>query len=368
MLATPPSDGGAARSGEEQAATAYRPAFYPGVPAAAYAATVSVSAGEEAGSLDVLVGRVPVTSLEARLARDGEPLAYPALILVPQETGEVGLQVDTSPSVRPLRFAHVPAGRYDVIGSALEASPSGVLERLWAMATVDVDGTTPVEVPLTLGPGARIEGRLVSGGAASPVADLPETWLWPFDANYPSGILPFGGTLVASPTGEFTIAGIAPGRYVLQFGRDRSSQVAGWSNLHFVIAGQDMADLPIDLRLGDRYTDVEVVLSNRTSELQGTLSDESGEPRFDVTLVAFPTDSRYWWTGTRRVRLARPDTSGFYLIRGLPEGEYFLAAVSGRLPDEPTDPRWLGALTGASVRVLVSDGGRTVQDLRAGSK
>jgi hypothetical protein len=131
-----------------------------------------------------------------------------------------------------------------------------------------------------------------------------------------------------------------------------------------MVQGQDYADLPMDLRAGDRIPDVEVMLSNRTSELQGLLTDADGSPRFDVTLVAFPADSRYWWTGTRRIQIARPDTSGFYLMRGLPEGEYLLAAVTGPLPAEPGDPQYLGRLTGAAVPVLVIDGSRTVQDLR----
>ncbi len=371
LLATPPAEAvpdGAVRTEEGQPRLAYQAAFYPGVTAAAYAATVTVVAGEDARGLDVLVRRAPVTTVEVDPVSDGRPLAYPAAVLVPEAVGEVGLEVDTSPSARPLRFAHVPAGRYTVIGSALEASPSGVLERLWSRAIVDVDGSTPVEMPLALGPGARLEGRLMAGDKPLSGADLPETWLWPIRADYPTGILPFGGTLVAGASGEFTISGIAPGRYVMQFGRDRSSQIAGWSVRRVMVAGQDLADLPIDLRLGDRFTDVEVVLSNRESELLGTLSDATGAPRYDVTLVAFPADSRYWWTGTRRIRLARPDTSGSYVMRGLPEGEYLLAAVAGPVPDEPTDPQWLGALSGAAVRVLVSDGGRTVQDLRVGSQ
>jgi len=368
MLLATPFAGGLDAEGqrsEEGSETAFQASFYPGVTAAAYAATVTLAVAEQAVGLDIRVARVPVAPLVATLTRSGhEPLGYVAAILVPQDVGDVGVQADTSPSARPLRFARVPAGQYGLIGSALEAAPDGTLERLWATRTIALDGETPAELAIDLTAGGRLEGRLVSEGDSVSPGDLPETWLWPVGGGRPEGLLPFSGTLVMGRAGAFTISGIAPGRYVLQFGRDGSSQVSAWSVRHVMLAGQDVADLPIDLRLGDRYQDVEVVLSNHRSELAGTLTDTTGRSRSDVTLVAFPIDSRYWWTGTRRIRLARPDTTGFYVMRGLPEGEYFLAAVSGPLTAEPTDPQWLGGLTAASVRVLLTDGGRTVQDLR----
>jgi 5-hydroxyisourate hydrolase-like protein (transthyretin family) len=344
--------------------TAYQMTFYPGVAASAYAATLTLGTAERASGIDIVVRRVPVTSVRATLARAGrDPVAYVSVLLLLQDAGEAGLLVDTSPALRALGFPRVPAGRHVAIGTALAPSASGALERLWAVAYVDVDGRTPVETALDLMPGAVVEGRVVGGGSV-PGGDVPETWLWPVDRDRPDGILPFGGTLAQQPSGAFAITGIAPGRYVMQFGRDAASQASGWSIRRIMLQGQDYADLPLDLRAGDRIPDVEVMLSNRMSELQGLLTDANGSPRFDVTLVAFPADTRYWWTGTRRIQMARPDTSGFYLMRGLPEGEYLLAAVTGPLPAEPSDPGYLSQLTGAAVPVIVTDGGRTVQDLR----
>ena len=367
VLAAPFADRPAARGADEPAETVPVPTFYPSAAAAGYAATVTVAVADTATGIDVIVTEALVTTLSATLTRNGrDPAGYLALLAWPEDSGEAGLQVDTSPTARPLGLARMQAGRYVVVASALEAPSGDAIERLWATHTIDVDARAPVEIAIALGPGALMEGRLVFEGATGQVGELPETWLWPLDGDRPDGILPFGGTVITRPSGEFTVSGIAPGRYVLHVRRDGSSQVAGWSIKRVVVGGQDVADLPMDLRAGDRLSDVEIVMSNRASELAGTLTDTDGRVRFDVTLVAFSADSRYWWTGTRRMRLARPDTSGFYLVRGLPAGEYLLAAVTGPLPGEPSDPQWLAGLTAGAVTVLVTDEGRTVQDLRVG--
>jgi hypothetical protein len=351
------------REARDEPEAAYVAAFHPGVGMLTQAASVMLAPADRASGIDIVVWRAPVAPVEVTLARSGPaPLAYLSLTLMPEEIGEVGLQVDSSATLRPLGFARVPGGRLVAIASALEASDTGALERLWALGSVSVDGRTAVKASLRLEPGAVMEGRLIVEDGAGPAGELPEVWLRPLDAGRPDGILPVGGVFTWQPSGGFSIAGIAPGRYLLQCGRELAP-AGGWSISRVVVHGQDQADVPIVLGTGERLSGVDVVLSNRASELQGTLSDEDG-PQSAVTLVAFSADSRDWQPWTRRLRLARPDTSGFYLMRGLPAGEYFLAAVAGPLPAEPTDPQWLSALAAGAVRVLVTGGGRTVQDLR----
>jgi hypothetical protein len=314
--------------------------------------------------VDVTLGASPVTGVSVRL-RGGGLLVYPSVVIVPEEIGDAALHADTSPTDRLLGAERVSAGRYTVIGTALEvASGSTALDRRWASQSVDVDGRQPVDLALDLGPGASIEGRVVLGAGAASVVEPPDNWLWPWDEDRPLGLLPFAGTLRSTAGGAFAISGIAPGRYVLQFGRNAAAQPAGWAIAEVRMSGADVADLPIDLYSGDRHADVEIVLTGEETELAGTLTDAAGQPRFDVTLVAFATDSRYWWTGTRRIRLARPDTGGYYVMRGLPAGEYLLVAVSGALPVEPADPQWLGSLSAGALTVQLPPGGRVVQDLK----
>lgn len=367
VLATPFVEGPVVRAPDELEETSYGPAFYPSARAAVSAAVITLMAGEQASGLDIVLERDGVAAVEVTLTRGGRgPLGYVAAVLLTPNLGDVAMQVDTSPTTRTLQFARVAAGEYELVGSALEAAADGRLERLWARRAFTHDGRTPGHLALELEAGASLEGRVVFEGNGSGLAGLPDTWLRPVGGGRPDGVLPFAGTLATGTNGAFMISAIAPGRYLLQPGRDSASEMPDWSISHVSVQGEDLADLPIELRAGDRYQGVEVRLTDQRSELAGMLTDQTGRARFDVTLVAFPVDSRYWLPGSRRVRFVRPDTSGFYLIGGLPAGEYFLAAVSSAVPDEPAEAGWLGDLAFAAVRVRVSEGGRTTQDLRFG--
>ncbi|HUF48012.1 MAG TPA: carboxypeptidase-like regulatory domain-containing protein [Vicinamibacterales bacterium] len=342
----------------------FGPTFHPGARGAAQAAQVVITAGRDVHGVDISVDQSPVTEVSVRLHGGGGTLVYPSLVIIPEEIGDTALRADTSPTDRPLGSQQVGAGRYTVIGTALEVTSSSTLERRWATRSVDVDGRQPVDLVLDVGPGASIEGRVVLDGGVTATVEPPDNWLWPWDDDRPLGLLPFTGVLASGAGGTFAITGIAPGRYVLQFGRNAAAEPSGWSLASVLFGGQDVVDLPIELHAGDRHTDVEIVLTSQGTELAGTLTDAAGRPRFDVTLVAFAVDSRYWWTGTRRIRLARPDTAGYYRMRGLPAGEYFLVAVSGAIPVEPAEPQWLGSLTAGALTVELLPGGQVVQDLK----
>jgi hypothetical protein len=347
------------------------PVFYPGVTTPTQAVPVVVGAGDQVPGIDIVVSPRPVTGLTATVTSGSRrAMQFASLLLMPESVGDVGAHVVTAPDPTPapttvLQLPAVAEGRYVLMASALEARDDGTLERVWARESVDVDGRTPVRLSVELRPGATLSGRAVteSGGAAG--SGLPDTWLWPLADAYPAGVLPFTGTLEVESSGEFVLAGIAPGRYLLQFGRDSGPQARAAIG-RVMLSGSDIVDLPLDLRVGDIYTDVVVTVGSQLGEIGGLLTDQAGQPRHDVTMIAFAVDSRYWWPGTRRIQTARPDTAGEYVVSGLPEGEYFLAAYAGALPENTADGQWLGGLSAQAVRLAVRNGARTEQSLRAG--
>ena len=58
--------------------------------------------------------------------------------------------------------------------------------------------------------------------------------------------------------------------------------------------GRDVTDTPIDLRSGQRLSNVAVVFTDKLSEINGTLTDDRGTPITDYTVLAFPADSSLW--------------------------------------------------------------------------
>jgi len=66
---------------------------------------------------------------------------------------------------------------------------------------------------------------------------------------------------------------------------------------------------------------------------------------------------------SRRVRSLRPATDGGFSLKGLPAGDYYIAALTDVEPGEWYDPAFLAKLIATSAKVTVKDGAKTVQDL-----
>ena len=83
-------------------------------------------------------------------------------------------------------------------------------------------------------------------------------------------------------------------------------------------------------------------------------------------IVVFAVDRERWRPRSRWIRAARPATNGVFEIAGLPPGDYLLAAVTDADEGEWFAPRFLDALVPGAVRVTITDGQTTTQNLRAG--
>jgi hypothetical protein len=100
----------------------------------------------------------------------------------------------------------------------------------------------------------------------------------------------------------------------------------GWA-VAAISLGRDRPEGPIELRNGEQLSDVQVRLTNRVTTVAGTLTDDSAMPVADGTVIVFTSDRRRWFDGSRFVRAVRPDQTGRYQVKGLPNGEYFAVAL-----------------------------------------
>jgi hypothetical protein len=172
-------------------------------------------------------------------------------------------------------------------------------------------------------------------------------------------------------TGEFTVSGLVPGRYVIGnapfFGASTASVIWGLESV--AIDGKDVTDLPITISPESVPKEVSVVLSDRFQELSGRLTDAEGKGVSDYAVMMFPVNDAYWVSGSRRIVIAQPGTDGRFAIGGpgpalLPAGEYYLAAVTDVSKDEQYDPAFLQSIVPAAITVTLVPGARQMQDLR----
>src|SRR4029078_5186507 len=95
---------------------------------------------------------------------------------------------------------------------------------------------------------------------------------------------------------------------------------------------------------GQALAGVTFTFSDRLTEVNGTITDDRNTPVTDYTVLAFPTDEQFWNAQSRHIMTTRPDQNGKYQLRGLPAGDYYLAAVDPEKQGEWFEPDFLEKL------------------------
>jgi hypothetical protein len=144
----------------------------------------------------------------------------------------------------------------------------------------------------------------------------------------------------------------------------------GWTLARIIASGVDVTDAVLPFGTRDQsLDDLEVVLTDRITEIAGAVVDDRGHPSLDATVVAFVDDSASWYAHTRFVKIADPGTDGTFAVRGLPAGSYLVAAINGtdvaNIGDELDTPGFLESLVAGATRVTLSEGQRATLTVRA---
>jgi hypothetical protein len=111
-----------------------------------------------------------------------------------------------------------------------------------------------------------------------------------------------------------------------------------------------------ELRSGEEFSGVQIVVSNNVTTVVGVLADDKGAPLTDGTAIVFAHDSDRWAEDSRFVRSARPDQQGQYQIKGLPAGEYLAVAVDYVQEGMWNDPEFLESLRRYAQRMTLNEG------------
>jgi hypothetical protein len=360
----------------------YLSTYYPGVTALSGAVTITVGPDSERLGVDFsatpvragqVVGRIvnmpeqrvgviknesgttswtTATRLSAT-SQDPSDLADPGASPSADVAGENG----------EFRLRNFSPGRYRILAwtqtfiqsvVGRSAGPGGIPKEpvLWGHAIVDVDGPSTPQIAIVLQPARTISGRVefdlsAAGSARQDVSVFAASRLPHPGAERPQALV--------DPDGRFVITDVIPGRYTLG---------ASVFVKNAVVNGLDALDLPFEVPEDDDVANVVLTVTDRISEMSGTVTWPAGGSAADYTVIIAPVDRRYWTPGSRRIQFSRPTSTGRYVIRGLPAGNYLLAAVNDLETGGQYNPEFLAALAGAAVPVTITDGGRHAQDIR----
>jgi hypothetical protein len=233
-----------------------------------------------------------------------------------------------------------------------------------------MEGTEVEGIVVPIEPGASFSGRIVFSGTSKPPTNLSglRAGFMPTEGIDGSGAIrtiAFMPTVLARADGTFDLVGLPPGRFRFTvFGPSLNN--TNWV-LHSAISGsRDLLDGIVEIAPGGPPSELVVTYSDDAAELSGTLQTAAGAPASDVFVIAFSTDRAAWGAGARRVQAVRPGVDGRYVMKGLPPGEYYLAAVTDVDQDEWQDTTFLSELMPASIKLTITGSEKKVQDLRIG--
>ena len=350
----------------------YAPVFHPGATDIGAAGAVSLKASEERNGVDITTQLVPTATIRGIVTDPTGTL--PPMLSVSVVPAGAHVEMLAGAGVRGMSGTPRPDGSYSLsgiapgaytviaqLGRGRGAGPDAPVK--WASADVVVNGRD-LDVPLTLQPGVRIEGRVVFEGAQPTPAELQTLAFLLVPPGSGGQLLSAGGGRVDAE-GRFSFAGVVPAAY--QFVTNWSSPGASsrWAIKSSVANGREAFEAPLRVNPGEPLTWT-VTFTDTPTTLAGVFQDRTGRAAPDYYMLVFPTERGLWMPGSRRIRTTRPATDGAFTFRGLPPGEYFLSALTDLAPGEWNDAALLEQLVPSSAKVTLRDGQTTSQDFRIG--
>jgi hypothetical protein len=250
------------------------------------------------------------------------------------------------------------------------AGPPASADTMYGVEEFDVNGQPIKGLTIRLQRGSKLTGRLRFDAAAlAPPADLTSTRVSlvipPVMGYTPAGIAS-SQSLVLGADGKFEFVGIAPGHYILQVALP-ASVASGWWLRSALVGDRDVLDSGLDVVLGTDISDAVLTMTDRHTELSGTLQTAAGLPATEYFVIVMPADPALRMKGSRRIKTTRPASDGRFSITDLPAGDYLLVALTDVEPNEWQQPEFLASIAGAGVRISIGEGEKKTQNLKIGS-
>ena len=333
----------------------YITTYYPGTALVSEAQRVTVGIGQEVS--------VAFPMVAARLSRitgvvrspTGTPFSQLRVSLTQSYMGGFssrGLSVQPDGS---FSLSNLSPGEYAITVAPNTQDPAAPQE--YARLPIVLSGQDSTGLVVTTGTGGQLRGRFVFDTGAPPSGLQPAGV--PLQPTFVRSGLGTYGRSVTNPDWTFELNGLF-GAPVLRLGR----QSNGWYLKSVVVDGRDVTDTPLDFEGNREIKDVQVVLTQKQTELSGGATDDQSAVVNDYAAVVFAEDRAQWTPLGRSIAAGRPDQQGRFKIVGLPPGRYLAAAVDYLPTGSERDPELLARLVEQAARFTLAEGETRTLNLR----
>ena len=341
---------------------AYAPTYFPGVTSVSEAQPVMVGLSQTRADVDFALQLVHVARVSGHVTDADGTATWNGNVSLVVDSATVGrgggfgvnyggrIQYDGT-----FEISNVPPGRYTLLARGNTGDTPQFASQPLTVGEGDID------VSVVLGTSGTISGTIVFPPRQTELPDFST-----MRVAAPSTDNSIGGQAQGrvDKDGKFTITGVQAGMHLIRPG----GQLRGWTLKAVTIDGRDLTDTAVELRNGQHLERVEVVLTDQTNEINGTLTNDQGVPITEYTVLAFSTDSTFWQPQSRHIATARPDQTGHFRIRGLPAGGYYVTTVDPAQQGEWYEPAYLEEHRLGAARVTLGDGDTKTQDFKIRSQ
>jgi hypothetical protein len=342
----------------------YAPTYFPGTGNVADAQRLTLTLGTEQSGINFVLQPVRAVRVSGTVVDSSGAPSQGILNLAPAGFGDLdGVQQGNAARILPdgtFTIVNVVPGEYTLTvtgrgGGRGGGGTGGAANATPEVASIPITVGTDdlVGVSVTTGRGGSIRGTVTAENNAKVQTTNIQVSVQPLRPG-PGAFTPRGQV---SAAGAFELTGLV-GPQVLRVDRLPS----GWLLKSIRANGKDITDTAIDVR-GSEQLNVQVVLTNRISELSGAVT-ANGQTVTSASVVLFPDDPAMWAFPSRRVRMVRVDQNGVFRTNGLPPGERYLAlAVDYLEQGEFQDPLFLERMKGRATTFSLNEGENKTVDL-----
>ena len=143
----------------------------------------------------------------------------------------------------------------------------------------------------------------------------------------------------------------------------------GWSVQDVRANGVSVLDAPVDFSsTAGTEVRVDIVLSDRISEVRGHVRDGHNLGVSGQRIVVFSTDRRRWYDRSRFVAATMTDASGSFSIAGMPFDTYYVVVTAPSTDGDAQawrDASLLELMTRRASTLVLREGQTQVLELRA---
>jgi hypothetical protein len=371
----------------------YATTYFGGASVPSGALTLSVGTGETRLGASVQLRPVPLGAISGSVTGPAGPLQNQALRLVAAGESDLGFGHETAITRTnedgTFAFPEVPQGDYVIEASSNAAFRLGIVTddyaepgnrvvtglfasvqeaddsdkpALWGRARVTLADRDLTGVTIDMEPALTMTGHVIFESASTkPPEHLSQHVA--IDATPVGALATLSRHTKVDDDGTVVIRGLARREYFLRPG----APPAGWYIRAVMSAGHDLLSSPLDLQTIGDVDDLEVIYTDKPTEIGGVVYNGLRSPVAGATIVIFPAESSYRGTAGQhpdRVRALRATNTGGFHVVALPAGDYYIAAIDEAAADAWQDPRRLDVIRAGAKRITIKAGDHVPIDLQ----